>query len=736
MKIWPLFILLSLLFIRLNSQNIISDSLTKLILKAPNDTTKINLLVELAKELRISGQFELGISRLEEANNLAEKLNYKKGMGDANNWLGNTYVAIGNYNEALKHYKRAIILRNADKDYKALSSTFNNIANVLDILGKKRFSFNLHSATLKLKIILKDSTGIAMSYANLGNYYSSAGDYPNAIRTTLNALKIHQAQKNLQAIGNCRNGLGNIYDSQKNYEEALKEHFIALSIRKQIGDKIGMADSYNNIGIIYNTRKQLDKSLEHHLIALKIREEIGDMHGIAVSLNNIGNYYTYKSSYKEALSKYFQSMAIREKIGDTENLAASYSNLSSSYYRLQNYRESEKYCQKAVALSKELNLPEQLYISYDILSSVQEKLTNYKAALSSYKLGISYRDSVFNKENTKKLITAKMNFDFEKKEQATKLMQDKKDALSNEKIKQQTQQRNYFIIGFIAAFTLLIFIFNAYRQKKEANIIISNQKKVVEMKNEIIEEKQKEILDSINYAKRIQYTLLAHADFLNENIPNNFVFFHPKDIVSGDFYWASKRNNMFYLAVCDSTGHGVPGAFMSLLNIGFLTEAINEKGIEQPNEVFNFVRQRLIDNISKEGQKDGFDGILICIDKSKNSITYTAANNPPILIQNNSLVQLPCDRMPVGKGERKEDFKLYSVDINQGDTLYLYTDGYADQFGGPKGKKFKYKQLNELLVANCNRSLNEQNEIVKTIFDEWKGNLEQVDDVCVIGIRI
>ena len=288
----------------------------------------------------------------------------------------------------------------------------------------------------------------------------------------------------------------------------------------------------------------------------------------------------------------------------------------------------------------------------------------------------------------------------------------------------------YYYFTLISVFAVLFYVVTNFKQGSD------EYEKEVELKNETISLKNKEITDSINYAKRIQYTLLAHTDFLKENIPNHFVYFNPKDIVSGDYYWAAKKGNKFYLAVCDSTGHGVPGAFMSLLNIGFLTEAINEKGIEKPNEVFNFVRERLINTISKEGQKDGFDGILICMDQKTKQITYSAANNKPILLQTGSVIELEADRMPVGMGERKDEFKLYTVDSRAGDTLYLYTDGFADQFGGPKGKKFKYKTLNELILANSNLLLEEQHNMLKESFENWRGNLEQVDDVCVIGIKL
>ncbi|MFN8115865.1 MAG: SpoIIE family protein phosphatase [Bacteroidia bacterium] len=254
--------------------------------------------------------------------------------------------------------------------------------------------------------------------------------------------------------------------------------------------------------------------------------------------------------------------------------------------------------------------------------------------------------------------------------------------------------------------------------------------------HQILEHKQKEILDSIHYAKRIQNALLANKTLVNKNIPENFILFNPKDIVSGDFYWAAEHQNKFYLAVCDCTGHGVPGAFMSLLNIGFLSEAIKEKNIEQPGDIFNYVRTRLIEAVNNEGQKDGMDGILVCYNKTTKEISYSAANNEPILVANNEISILEKDRMPVGIGERKKDFTTYKINAQDGDILYLYTDGYADQFGGPKGKKFKYKQLNDLLLEISAKSMNEQKEILTTTFSQWKGNLEQVDDVLLIGMII
>ncbi|MFL5753706.1 MAG: 7TM diverse intracellular signaling domain-containing protein [Bacteroidia bacterium] len=280
----------------------------------------------------------------------------------------------------------------------------------------------------------------------------------------------------------------------------------------------------------------------------------------------------------------------------------------------------------------------------------------------------------------------------------------------------------------------------AFFQAKENERLVKEQNTVLEKRVEErtheLAEKNKEVMDSIHYARRIQSALLANDEFFKTHLSENFTLFRPKDIVSGDFYWATEKESRIYLAVCDSTGHGVPGAFMSLLNTSFLNEAVMEKNIVSPDEVFNYVRRKLIENISQEGGKDGMDGILICIDKNNGTITYAAANNKPVLVSDQELSILAADKMPVGKGERTDAFTLYSLVYRTGDLLYLYTDGYADQFGGPKGKKFKYKNLDALLLANSGKDLADQKQILEDTFLSWKGNLEQVDDVLLICIRL
>jgi ligand-binding sensor domain-containing protein/serine phosphatase RsbU (regulator of sigma subunit) len=299
----------------------------------------------------------------------------------------------------------------------------------------------------------------------------------------------------------------------------------------------------------------------------------------------------------------------------------------------------------------------------------------------------------------------------------------------------------FYALCFIAVL-LLVFFFIKSREKKlqKEKLILENKvdQRTSELKEAFsqIEEKNKEITDSINYASKIQAALLPSVNDIELLTNDFFIFFKPKDIVSGDFYWSEQKENKFYFAVCDSTGHGVPGAFMSLLNLNFINEAVNVKGIFDPNQIFNYVRNELVSGISKEGQSDGFDGTLVCFDKAAKKFSYVAANTKPILIRNKTLTVLAADKMPVGKGEKNDSFTLHELNYQAGDTLYLFTDGYADQFGGPKGKKFKHKALEELLISINDLDLKQQSEILNQKFEDWRGRLGQVDDVSVVGIRL
>lgn len=295
------------------------------------------------------------------------------------------------------------------------------------------------------------------------------------------------------------------------------------------------------------------------------------------------------------------------------------------------------------------------------------------------------------------------------------------------------------IINFIFTGGL---IFLGVRQFKTENKTFTDK---IDSQRLELEEKNKDITDSINYAQKIQAALMASDSFLQKNLNEYFIYYKPKDIVSGDFYWAEKSGTRFLFSVCDCTGHGVPGAFMSLLNISKLNETVNDKKITSPDHVFNRVRERIVKALNPQGteeeRKDGMDAVLCSFDFENLKLDFTCANNPLWLIRNENgqtiLHEYKTNKMPVGVySGPKNDFTLHSLDLQKGDCIYIFTDGYADQFGGSKGKKFKYAQLKELLLSINHLPMPKQQMQLQKKIISWKGELEQVDDILVAGIRV
>ncbi|MCE3278399.1 MAG: protein serine/threonine phosphatase [Bacteroidetes bacterium] len=264
----------------------------------------------------------------------------------------------------------------------------------------------------------------------------------------------------------------------------------------------------------------------------------------------------------------------------------------------------------------------------------------------------------------------------------------------------------------------------------------------INFQKKIIEQRNRDIVESIRYAKRIQEAILPEKQELLSFFPQSFIFYEPKDIVSGDFYWTLNRNDHVFYAIADCTGHGVPGGFMSMLAISLMNEIVIEKGMDEPGDILNMLRVKIILALKQTGasgeNKDGMDMIFCRFNKKENTLTYAAANNPLWIVRNKEMLVFPADKQPVGVNMLEDviSFNQHTIPLQKNDIIYAITDGYADQFGGPKGKKFSHKKLKELLLSISDKDMNKQHEILAATLKEWKGNLEQVDDISVAGIRI
>jgi serine phosphatase RsbU (regulator of sigma subunit) len=596
---------------------------------------------------------------------------------------------------------------------------------------KQAYEISLKTANYRIQSDISNQIGY--------NYYFLS-DFNHSVEFFLKTLKICELQGNKSGIAGCHNNIGSIYLELEDTVNALHHHLLALSIRKEINkndeeSKNAIAMSYGNVGKTYFLASNYTKAMEYYNLCLAISKEVGNKKREALMLNNIGSILAEQKKYNEALPYFLNALNLYKEIDSPENVALCLNNIAEIYFRKKDYTNSIENYKAALVISENNSTLSDMKTSYDGLRNCYVALGDYKLAHDYLSKSVLIKDSIFNEENSSQINELLAKFDSDKKEQEIKILQKDKEMSS--------WLRNSLIVGSLLLVFLAISLYSRNKVKQKANSELSlknknieEQKQIVEYQKLALEVHQKEIVDSINYAKRIQYALLANEDLLSKNLDSHFVLFKPKDIVSGDFYWATEHNNSFYIAVCDSTGHGVPGAFMSLLSIGFLSEAIKEKSIAEPNQVFDYVRKRLIESITNEDQRDGFDGILLRFEKTSHTITYVAANNHPIIVSNNEIRHLAYDKMPVGKGVKSDKFTLHTIQSSKEDTIYLYTDGYADQFGGEKGKKFKYKPLNDMLLLNNKRSLNEQKEILDTTFNNWQGSLEQVDDVLIVGIKV
>ncbi|MES2285997.1 MAG: tetratricopeptide repeat protein [Bacteroidota bacterium] len=648
--------------------------------------------------------------------------------------------------EAMKYARQSIALANSipqwnfERRSKARATAYTNIGIIYDRQGNFSEGLKNHFNSLQIKKTIGDKKGIANSYGNIGVIYYDQGNYPEALKNQLIALKIREELGDKTTIAATYNNIGLIYWRQGSYSEALKNHKMSLKMKQEKEDKKGIAASYNNIGNVYEDLGDNFGALNNYLAAAKTFELIRSKKGIAVTYNNIGNIYFKLRNYSQALKNFQASLKIKIETGDKDGMANSYVSLGSLYIKLNKLEEAKKMLNEALSLSKEIGSKDIIKASYNSLSELDSTQGDWKNAYEHHKLFMVYRDSLLNEENTKKTVQAQMQYDFDKQVSNTQAEQEKKDSLIIVESRKQKLILLFVLSGLLFVIIFSGFIFRSLRITRKQKQIIEIKSSETNLQKKIIEEKNKDITDSIHYAKRIQDALLREEEHVSKHLPEHFILFLPKDIVSGDFYWGAEKQGYWYFAAVDCTGHGVPGAVMSMLGISFLNDIVSSEALLSPAEVLDQLKNKVVKELRQTGEaggsKDGMDISIGRLNLKTNDLQWAGANNPLNFIRNGQLEVLKADKQPIGYHPKNHPFTNHEIQLKKGDSIFIYSDGYADQFGGPNGKKFKYKQLEDLLIANNHLPLTDQKEILKKCFTEWKGNLEQVDDVCVFGVRI
>lgn len=664
-----------------------------------------------------------------------EKAGDKKGIATVNNSIGNSHIDRNEYADALRIHLIALKLRIELKDRKGLSASYNNIGNIFAGLGNYQLSLPYYLEVLKINEEVSDTStsgkyAMAMTYVNVGRIYTELYNFKKGKEYLDKAFAIYNSMNDRGGESMVNVSYGRICEKQGDLNGSIKYCENALNFyRTPTGVSPGATDNY-----IQLTTLHYQKALEEEKNNNPAQSEVH-----------------YKKMFAYADSALEMSISLNYKVG----ISSAYIIMGRYFRHEKKYDIAVKYFKKAIAT---INNRQILMDVNEGLYHVFAEQKKYQEALDYYVKYIQIKDSAYNVRDARKVDELGLEYEEERKDKMRKL---EAQLLATEHAA-QLKKRNtilWFSTGglFLAVICIAV-VYRSYRQKQKANTIIIKQKAQVEEalgvianQKKIVEQHNKDITDSINYAKRIQTALLASDSLLKKNLQEFFILYKPKDIVSGDFYWASEvpATDKKYFALCtgDCTGHGVPGAFMSLLNITKLNESINQQHIVQPDLILNNVREEIIKALNPENAtevcNDGMDCTLCVFDfndlpvNTVAKLHYAAANNAPYIIRNNQLVVGHADKIPVGKSTKeKELFTLHTIELQKGDIIYTFTDGYADQFGGQHGKKFKYKALETLLLTNCTKPMNEQKKILNDTIEEWKGSLEQIDDILLIGVRV
>ncbi len=606
--------------------------------------------------------------------------------------------------------------------------------------GQYLRGLNLIDYTIRHARTYKYKSGEAKALINKGIIFDYLAKYSEAISLYLDGLKIYESTHDDLGICETYNNLGLAYENQSKNDQALEYYFKSLDIAKRIKNSKGVSVAINNIGNIYMHQKKYDLALKNYFYCLDTEEKKKDTVGMSDSYNNIGLIYLAQKKYNEAEKCFEKSLTYRKQTHNLFGICNSLGNIAVLEKNQDHNDKAKVYFLQALKIANDLGLKKTIQYCYENLAGIAKRQKNLQDELKYFQLSVKYKDIINNEDNIIKQTQDEMQYAFEKQVEQDQLKVHK-EKLTIEK-NNHKQKVILWAVIFIAIITLIFswFLYKRWQVQKDQNKVIEQQKSLVEEKNKLVEEKNKEILDSITYAKRIQTAILPPERLVKEYLINSFVLYKPKDIVAGDFYWIEPLGDTIIFAVADCTGHGVPGAMISVVCHNALNRSVREFGLQDPGKILDKTREIIISEFDKNDEEvsDGMD-ISLCTLDLKNQILQWAGANSPLWVKKKEtpeIIEIIPNKQPIGKHITYESFETQQVKIEVGDSIYLFTDGYADQFGGFETKKFKAKQMRDLILSICHEPMHIQRTLFDKAFEDWKGDLDQIDDVCVIGIQL
>lgn len=571
-------------------------------------------------------------------------------------------------------------------------------------------------------------------------YYITFTDYENGEIEISKAIAFYTKKKDLINLSNAYDLKSILLDRIGDTITGTRYQLKAYQISKKSGDINSQIKRLINLSNNYLDCDDLEKAI-YFLNKLELLSSYFDSENRYYFFQNKGAYYIKNKEIQRGIQLYNKAYALSIKNKMIDSQATILMLLSQANREMNQLQEAEKYALLSYSVSREYNL---IYEKSEALSEliiIKETIGDFESAYNYQQEFIAVEKEILNSEKLNRISAIQNRLILAEKENIINRQNNKiaKEKLKNTETELKNQKLYIFIFIILIFFVFIVFI---YFRTKKLNDTIRIQKNEVEEKNKLVESQHKDITDSIRYAERIQKAILPPDSQWRKRLPQSFVFYSPKDILSGDFYWVEETEEHIFVAAADCTGHGVPGALISIVNYNLLNKAVLEKHIYDPAKILDAVNDWLTESLHQSFAssivKDGMDVSLISLNKKTNEVLFSGAFNSIYTIQNKLLFEHKGNKFPVGAfiHEEKRNFTTTSIQLQKGDSIYLFTDGYADQFGGPKEKKFKYAQLKETFLEINTLSPKEQHSVIQNKFIDWKGNLEQVDDVLVIGIVI
>lgn len=708
------------------------DSLENKLLTLAQDSNRVKALTELSFEYS-SRNVNRGLELAEEALQLSKKIGWKKGEALALTHLGRNNWRKGDFKKAIYYHELALAL------WTKLERT-DKIATVNMYMGQDYANSGDYSKALQYltkaeqgftNVNMKRHLGIVLGIKAW--VYKNMGMYPEAMKNELEGLKAYESIGDVQGIAISSSNLADQLVGQKKYADALKVYFKAENVLKKNNDDINLASTNMDISTCYMMLGDDAKAIQHLQIALNYGTGIKDTNVIGDVYMRLAEIYLNKKNFDDAKIQLSKAINCYTTTHNAHSLLLAYNVMGWMLVNEKKYQEAALCFEKARQLLNSIESLADKSDYYKGLITLDSASGNWRDAFEHYKIYTATRDSMFNEENTKKLVQSQMLYEFEKKEAVVRAEQEKNET---EILKQQAElkaRRNqqYALYGGLTLVLIFAgFMYNRFKVTQQQKAIIEEQKRLVETKNH-------EIVDSINYAKRIQSAILPSHKSIQHYFPQSFILYMPKDIVAGDFYWLHNEDDYVFFAVADCTGHGVPGAMVSVVCNNALQRSVRDYKHRSPDKILNQTRELVIEEFEKSSDevKDGMDISLLAYHRKTKELKWSGANSSIWIVnKQGNFTELKGDKQPIGKYADTKSFSVHELNLQTGDAVYLFTDGYKDQFGGPKGKKFKAAQMKEMILANQHKSMPDQGTVYKARLEQWMERTEQVDDVTVVGI--